>query len=516
MKMWIATGLVLLAAAAQAQTTEIPTPDNRGAVDLVVHPYDAGRWVAGASQQVYLTTDGGLSWKLAAGLPAGALTERIFAHPGQPYVVFVKTATVGGPRGTQPGGLYRSADFGQTWTAVAEDASPLTANFQVRVVTPAAADPADAAHLFGTRRAPWVCTFICSSTDRELSLHESHDGGVTWSAPLLDGGPSGLRHVSYPPPVAPGRLFVVDASYGAYQSIDNGQTWHPFATAFTHAPFWVEQDPHDRFVLYAAGTLTDGTRNVVARSDDAGQSWRTILQFPVLSPESGARLTLDPFRPGRAWLATESGLLRSDDRGTTWMPAGYDAGALLVSKVVPSPADDTQALVIFQGRLHRATGTLMPRLAVEFRFGDRYWVSGDRGETMSQDYRAYEAVRTGERFGLWSQAERPAGAMPMCRFQGNPAYGQSSRFITLAGFECDIVKANPAFVLEGEGEYFALPASAQGTCPAGTVAVRRFNNQQASVNHRYVVTGTEAARMRAAGWYDEGVCMCARPLGADE
>ena len=189
---------------------------------------------------------------------------------------------------------------------------------------------------------------------------------------------------------------------------------------------------------------------------------------------------------------------------------------LRVAKVVPSPSDFPQAYLVMDSRLLRQGDLLRPSLAVEYRYGDRYWMSADRGETASQDYRANEALRTGQRFGLWGPLERPAGAVPVCRFQGDRGHGQTSRFLALAGFECDIVKGIAQFVLEGEGEYFAVPPSETGACPSGLVPVRRFNNLHANVNHRYVTDPTVAEQMRAAGWYDEGVRMCARPLAPEE
>jgi hypothetical protein len=61
-----------------------------------------------------------------------------------------------------------------------------------------------------------------------------------------------------------------------------------------------------------------------------------------------------------------------------------------------------------------------------------------------------------------------------------------------------------------------VPPSEAGACASGLVPVRRFNNLQGNVNHRYVADPAVADQMRAAGWYDEGVRFCARPLGSDE
>jgi photosystem II stability/assembly factor-like uncharacterized protein len=527
--------LLFLAGAAHAQSVD-GSLETQPAIHLVAHPYDGKRVVAVfqgfTGQEVYSTRDGGLTWHRWAGFPQFEYAERLFASLGQPDVVYLKQAARPlrsapfGPTESMRGGpLYRSMDFGQTWALVTEDSDRPAQGYEVRVVTPAEADPAEPMHLLGTKRPPFFCTSLgCYPNERELSVHESRDGGITWSAPLFDGGQSGLRHVSYPTPADPKRLFVVADGYAAHLSTDGGRTWSRFAMTFTHTPFWVEQDPHDARVLYGSGTLTDGTRNVIARSDDGGQSWRAIHEFPRLEWNVG-QLTADPYRPGRVWLSVHTGLMRSDDRGETWTSVGFASGErtigdpgerLRVSKVLPVPADDVQAYLVADTRLARTTGSFTPRVAVEYRYGDRYWVSGDRGETASQDYRGYEAVRTGERFGLWSHAERPAGAVPVCRFQGNPAYGQTSRFIALAGSECDIVKASPAFALEGDGEYFVVPPTREGTCPAGLVSVSRFNNLEANVNHRYVADAATAAQMRAAGWYDEGVRMCARPLGSNE
>lgn len=527
MRAWIMAVLLLSACAAGAQQSIDSMPVGH----LVVHPYHAKRMVAAFGQGVYYTRDGGLSWLRPASLPGLVNTERLFAHPGQPDVVYLKKVAwfvppLLGPRPeTTPGGqLYRSADFGQTWTLVAEDGNQPPAGFEARVVTPAAVDPGDPTHLYGTKRGLLVCRLCGGFDQRDLSLHESRDGGATWSGPLFDSGSSGFIHVSYPTPADPRRLFVVADGYAAHLSVDGGRTWSRFVPGFTHTPFWIQQDPHDGRVLYASGTLTDGSRNVVARSDDGGLTWRYIREFPALEPHVG-RLFTDPYRPGRIWLSVQAGLLMSDDRGGSWSFAGYEGPQrnpsnggeyLVVSKVVPGPAEDLQAYLVAEWQLRTASGRFRPRVAIEYKYGDRYWVSGDRGESASQDYRADEAVRTGEKFGVWSRGDAPPGAKAMCRFQGEPSRGQSSRFLAVDGFECDLVKGIPQFVLEGEGEYFAMPPSEGGTCAAGLVPVRRFNNLQADVNHRYVADPAIAEQIRAAGWYDEGVRFCARPLGSNE
>jgi hypothetical protein len=106
--------------------------------------------------------------------------------------------------------------------------------------------------------------------------------------------------------------------------------------------------------------------------------------------------------------------------------------------------------------------------------------------------------------------------VPFCRFQGRPALGQTSRFLTLQGGECQALGADPAWVLEGEAEYFAVPAGADGSCAPGLVAVTRFVNGLRNANHRFVSDAKTAGEMRDRGWIREGVAFCARSLGSNE
>jgi hypothetical protein len=79
----------------------------------------------------------------------------------------------------------------------------------------------------------------------------------------------------------------------------------------------------------------------------------------------------------------------------------------------------------------------------------------------------------------------------------------------LEGGECDAVKASPAWVIEGENEFFLASPEKGGSCAKGLLPLRRFYNQRADANHRYVLDESTAAQMRARGWRDEGVVMCA-------
>jgi len=288
---------------------------------------------------------------------------------------------------------------------------------------------------------------------------------------------------------------------------------------------WVEQDPLDAAILYAAtGNLAASGRTTVRRSDDGGRTWQEIYvaQAGATRTTVEPHLVVDPAKRDRLWLfGLEAGVLLSEDRGATWASAGFavettNPGWTMVSRLVPSPADLAQVFLLWNGRLYRGVLPPRQRVAAEYQYGDRFWITGDTAEAQSQDYRANEAFRTGQRFGLWSAATAPAGAVPFCRFQGNPAHDQTSRFLTLEGSECGALRGDAGWVLEGQGEYFAVPAGPGGQCASGLVAVTRFVNGLHNANHRYVVDPQVASEMRTRGWIREGVAFCARPLGSNE
>lgn len=121
-------------------------------------------------------------------------------------------------------------------------------------------------------------------------------------------------------------------------------------------------------------------------------------------------------------------------------------------------------------------------------------------------------VRTGFYFRAWTADNAASGALPVCRFTGTPDIGPSSHFFTVDDYECTVVKTSPYWLYEGVA-FRALPPSG-GVCATGMSPVVRFfwsGAEVALLRHRYVVDPAETARMRAAGWLEEGIVFCAPP-----
>lgn len=159
-----------------------------------------------------------------------------------------------------------------------------------------------------------------------------------------------------------------------------------------------------------------------------------------------------------------------------------------------------------------------------------FFITANPAEVASLDGGAFGGAwqRTGQTFGAWALAGRPADSVPVCRFFGTDQYrsdgtriGPNSHFYTGDPAECAYVKsAWPAVAADGrsypawtyEEDAFALKLpDAGGACPAGTEGVYRAYNNGAGgdPNHRYVVDPRLLQGM--PGWAVEGLAMC-RPV----
>jgi len=118
-------------------------------------------------------------------------------------------------------------------------------------------------------------------------------------------------------------------------------------------------------------------------------------------------------------------------------------------------------------------------------------------------------VRTGFAFHVYGADVDAPGALPVCRFFGTSGLGPDAHFFTADAAECALVKANPRWFYEGIAFRSAVPSG--GSCAAGTAAVVRFYRPGLVVRdsrHRYVRDAAEIARMRSAGWIEEGPVFC--------
>lgn len=263
---------------------------------LAVHPV-LGRLVYAADgQYLYRSVNDGRTWTL---LPLAAVSV-LALDPSDPDVVWAG----------RPGGLFRSADRGDSWQRVRGN---LPASHGVQALAVDQADP---------RRI-----YLGVTGPARFGLWVSEDGGQSWTR----------RSRS-----VPFRLYADrNAARTVYflrgntlqRSRDAGLTWERFFDqGSTDLPEPVPQelaaDPRDPAVFYVTAHLADSSTRLF-RTTNAGRTWQ-LLEGGGL-PERVAPTALTVAADGAVLLGvrfgfsdlgfTEFGVFRSGDGGASWEPS---------------------------------------------------------------------------------------------------------------------------------------------------------------------------------------------------
>jgi photosystem II stability/assembly factor-like uncharacterized protein len=271
--------------------TELPV---RGVGALAIDPRDPRHLYAVTEleenrvrvNRVHESTDGGLSWQLAAERPFPALTSfgtvrvtglRVHSMDGR--IVYATT---------EGGGVFRSTDRGRTWRSANQ-------GLPVQTQCGASACPANAAREIAQDRNPRIFYVVF-----EGDVYRSTNQGATWT-PASEGlPPSGIVALAADPDrsgvlYAAGAVPQTSAGFisAIFMSTDGGRHW----TRVAAYPSNVLDLAVSRSGVYAS-TRADG----VFRSTDGGRSWTGVS---VGLPDAAIPLlAADPLVPGRVYAGT--------------------------------------------------------------------------------------------------------------------------------------------------------------------------------------------------------------------
>jgi hypothetical protein len=222
---------------------------------------------------VFRTVDAGATWQQLHGL-ARKQVWALALWMGDSQVIAA---------GTQEG-VFLTRDGGENWTRpAAPDAS------MPQPVVSLAFDPSDRNTLYaGTPHLAWK-TSNAGITWRRLSRGMEADSDIF----SIDVDRSRRS-----------RLFA-GACSGLYSSLDGGGTWSNLERAIGA--------PLRTYVVIRApglpGVVFAGTSGGLIRSADGGATWQRLFALPARS------IAFDPADPRRIFVATDQGILRSDDSG---------------------------------------------------------------------------------------------------------------------------------------------------------------------------------------------------------
>ena len=252
---------------------------------IVVHPTDpntawvavAGElWFPTADRGLYKTTDGGKSWKAvltAAGPDANKVgCGEVAIDPSNPNIVYAVlyarqrtpwsfSAGADYTSGKEAGGIFKSADGGNTWKKLEKGLPGLLGRIG-------------------------------------LSVYSKNSKIVYAVVQSGEGGTGDIDDVN-------------SKSGGVFRSDDAGETWMRMS-GLNPRPFYFSQirvDPDNDQRVYVLGFA-------LHVSEDGGRTWRED-KFGKVHPDCHA-LAIDPRNPKHLLLGTDGGVYESYNRGSDW------------------------------------------------------------------------------------------------------------------------------------------------------------------------------------------------------
>ena len=239
-------------------------------------PWENGKW-DGTGGGIYKSADGGNTWKkLSQGLPANLVQAHVAIAPSSPNILYVAIGTTeSNEYGTGKGmGIYRSDDGGENWKKVTEDGRP-EARIGGGDVPELAVDPQNPEIIYSTSIVAW----------------RSVNGGKTWIG--IRGAPGGDDYQNiWINPLHP-EIFILTGDQGAIITVNGGQTFSSWYNQPTGQMYHASADNSFPYNVYS-GQQESGSVGIASRSNDGEITFRDW--HPVGAQEYGY-VTPDPLDP---------------------------------------------------------------------------------------------------------------------------------------------------------------------------------------------------------------------------
>ncbi|KXK03208.1 MAG: glycosyl hydrolase [Chlorobi bacterium OLB4] len=308
---------------------------------IIIHPTVTSRILIGAvSGGVWKTTDGGASWdsKLDAFDPI-AIGSMVI-DPTDPDIVYAGTGEGwGNGDAVYGGGIYKSTNFGDTWTLLSS-----TTSSSFRNVLKMAADVSGniyaATKNVTTKQGGGEYTLAGG-------LFKSTDDGGTWSKiSSTDFSHNYFNPTDVLPYTASEILYAVNNNGGTYGGIyrttDGGTTWSKVTSGLPLSGYrriTLAQDPSHNDTVYAVFESTDKTPagdaglKGIYKSTNRGVSWSSVTDPPKISSTGSLSylgtqgwydniMAVDPFDPDNLFVGGVD-MMKSTNGGSNWSQLTY-------------------------------------------------------------------------------------------------------------------------------------------------------------------------------------------------
>jgi photosystem II stability/assembly factor-like uncharacterized protein len=285
---------------------------------LAVHPRDPRVLYLGSELGLFRSTDGADNWERVESPVNGRQVWSVLLLPHDPDVILV---------GTCPSRLFRSADAGRTWAEPAASIEPHCPRIMHTRVTALLADPTE-------RGTVWAGIEIDG-------LRVSRDEGQTWQE--VGEGLSSRDIHALAIVAADGRSkrMLASTNNDVNVSEDGGQTWRPQRVGqslpWPYCRALAQQCGRPEVLLLGNGDAPPGSAGVIARSTDAGATWREA-RMPGRANSTIWNFAVNAADPELVYASSVSGqVYRSIDGGVSWEKLGREFGEVRALAWTPSP-----------------------------------------------------------------------------------------------------------------------------------------------------------------------------------
>ena len=294
----------------------------------------------------------------------GGRANAVVGDPEKPYVFYF---------GGVNGGVFRTANAGQTWTSITDGKTDISS------VGAMAIAPSDPNVIYvGTGESQ-----LREDLTPGTGVYRSTDAGATWNRlGLTDSHQIADIVVDPRDPdhawvAAMGHAFGPNAERGVFRTSDGGKTWKKvlFINDSTGAND-LSIDPSNPRILYASmykfqrtpwSMIAGGGRSGIWKTVDGGDTWTELTFRPGIPSKPLGKIGIDvsPANPRRIYASIEApdssgGIFRSDDAGESWDRMNTDARfwvrSWYYSQVTADPQNENTVYVMNLGVLRSIDG----------------------------------------------------------------------------------------------------------------------------------------------------------------